>query len=60
MNYLTGNQVAEMLGVSFSRVHRLAKENVIPKPVRVGQRSVKWLKNEIEEYLTMRNLNRVA
>lgn len=60
MNYLSGKQVAEMLGVSFTSVHRLFKEGVIPKPIKVDTRNFKWLRNEVEEYLTARNLNRVA
>ena len=58
--YLKTKEVANELGVCVSSVHRLAKEGIIPRPVRAGQRAVRWLKNEIEEYVSIRNSSRVA
>ena len=45
------DQVAEFLGVCRRTIYRELARGKFPKPVRIGQRSVRWKVADIEAYV---------
>ena len=48
---LTVRQVAERLTVSVRQVWRLAARGTIPRPVKLGTRTVRWKLPDLENFL---------
>ena len=46
--------VSEMTGIPRSTLYLYIKKNQFPKPVKIGVRSVGWIKTEIDEWLIKR------
>lgn len=53
-NLLNIDAVASRLGLSRSTCRRMWYDGTLPKPRRFGRRGVKWLPEEIEEYIRNR------
>jgi predicted DNA-binding transcriptional regulator AlpA len=51
MNLLTKNEVASLLKTSPRGVDRLAKLGRIPRPLRLGPKSVRWRSDELAKCL---------
>ena len=49
---MTLPEVQARLGISRSAVLRAVKRGVIPSPVRIGLRSVRWYAEEIDGYIS--------
>lgn len=52
-------KVREVTGFGTSNVYRLMDDRKFPQPIRVGDRSVRWLKSEVVEYINERLAERV-
>ena len=50
--YLTRPQVEKITGFSCSTVYRLMAAGEFPRPIRLGKRHVRWIKSEIEDWLS--------
>jgi predicted DNA-binding transcriptional regulator AlpA len=57
---LKDQDVADLLQIHRNSVWRLLKINAIPKPIRVGQRSTRWLKTDIEAYIANQATKKTA
>ena len=45
------SQLAEMTGVSQQMVYRMAKDGRLPKPVRIGTRMLRWVRDDIQNII---------
>lgn len=43
--------VMEKVGFGRSTIYRKASEGTFPKPIKLGERSVGWIEDEIDEWL---------
>lgn len=50
-------EVAKLLGISRGTVYKRMQDSAFPKPLRIGQRAVRWRLAEIEEWLRGRGKN---
>jgi len=48
---LTADEVAALLGVDPQTVRRRAARGEMPKPIRLGRRSVRWRRETIERWI---------
>ena len=48
------NDVARLIGLSRATIYALIKDDLFPPPRRVGKRSVRWTKEDIEEWIKSR------
>jgi predicted DNA-binding transcriptional regulator AlpA len=48
---LTGNEVDATLGIKKTKRYKLLKAGLLPKPVYLGARCVRWRKSAIEGYI---------
>lgn len=48
------NKVIEMTGLSRPTVYRLIQQGKFPKQVKLGERSVAWLLEEVEQWMKER------
>ena len=55
-NLLDIDAVASRLGLSRSTCRRMWYDGTLPKPRRFGRRGIKWLSEEIEEFIRNRPL----
>ena len=51
---LTRTEVEDRCRLSRSTIYRLMDNGTFPRPVRVGDRAVRWNAREIDEYLAER------
>ena len=51
MRVLRFPMVSEMTGLPRSTLYLYIKNNQFPKPIKIGIRSVGWMKEEVEEWL---------
>ena len=51
---LRRKQVEQRTGLSRSTIYLHIQEGTFPRPINLGARSVGWLENEIEAWLTER------
>lgn len=49
---LTVKQVSAWIGMSVATIYRWIAENKFPEPVKLGNRSVRWPKADIEAWLS--------
>ena len=49
-HYIDKKKVADFFGVSCSTVYRWARTGVLPRPEKIGMRTSRWKKSEIEEW----------
>lgn len=47
-------EVERLTALSRSRIYDLLKQNLFPKPVRLGAMSVAWVEAEIQEWIASR------
>lgn len=52
---LTIDQVAERLGVSRSTTRRMWQDGTLPRPIRIGSRSVRWRVEDLESWVDKQN-----
>ena len=50
-NLLTPREVAAMLRVNRDTVYVQCRRGVLPKPIRIGQRIIRWRRADIERFL---------
>jgi prophage regulatory protein len=46
--------VKSMTGISKSHIYLLASEGDFPKPIKLGERSVAWVQEEVEAWIASR------
>jgi prophage regulatory protein len=46
--------VKGMTGISKSHIYLLASKGEFPKPIKLGERSVAWVKDEVEAWVASR------
>jgi len=51
---LTLRDVTEATALSRSVIYDLMAESRFPKPIRVGDRAVRWIEDEVIEYIASR------
>lgn len=51
---LRRNQVQDRTGLSRSTIYLHIQKGTFPKPIKLGERSVGWLENEIDDWLESR------
>lgn len=51
MQVLKRPVVSELTGLPRSTLYALIKRNLFPKPVKIGNRSVAWVKSEVEAWI---------
>ena len=51
---LTRPEVETRTGLSCSSIYRLMSEGDFPKPLKIGQRAVRWRSKDLEAYLENR------
>ena len=56
--YLSKKEVARKLNISSSTVVRWAKNNIIPKPFRLGPNKIIWDENEINKAIEEKKTQR--
>ena len=54
MLLLSIDNVAELLSCSRSNVRRLWYAGLLPKPIRMGRRSVRWRVDELQRFIENR------
>jgi predicted DNA-binding transcriptional regulator AlpA len=52
LRLLTAIDLARLLGLSLRQVWRLRAAGVVPPPVRIGRRGVRWRQGDITTYLS--------
>ena len=50
-NTLSPKEAAQYLGISISTLWRFMKRNDFPKPKRLTERTIRFLKSELDAYL---------
>ena len=50
--FMTVQEVAEVLAVSVQTVWKLVKQEGFPQPVRYNRKLVRWKKSEVMKYLS--------
>lgn len=53
--YLRPGEVAQMLAISIRQVWYLVKANRLPPPIKLGPRTPRWLKIDLEAFLRARH-----
>lgn len=53
-------EVRSRTGLSRSTIYAMMASGMFPKPVKLGQRAVGWVENEIGEWLNSRTMIRDA
>ena len=48
------SDVKGMTGISKSHIYLLASKGEFPKPIKLGERSVAWVKDEVEAWVASR------
>lgn len=51
MQVLKRPVVSELTGLPRSTLYALIKRNLFPKPVKIGDRSVAWVKSEVDAWI---------
>ena len=51
---LTLRQVMKMTGLGKSSIYKLMSQGQFPRPVRVGNRAVRWVEHEVWAYICSR------
>ena len=46
--------MTEAIALSRSVIYELMAESPFPKPIRVGDRAVRWIEDEVVEYIASR------
>lgn len=46
------DEVASLIGYSRASIYRLVDQGRLPKPVKVGERAVRFIESEIEEVIS--------
>ena len=54
MRFIRPRQVAEMIGVSRSTLSRMVQEGTFPQPVRITDRSVRFVQEAVEAWMQAR------
>ena len=49
---LRRTEVEDLTGFSVSTLYRKMTEGTFPQPIRLGERTVRWSSNELDEWLT--------
>ena len=49
--YVTAEDIAEILRISIRTVYRLRARGDLPQPIEVSKNIVRWLSSDIREYL---------
>ena len=57
---LRWREVAPIIGCSRMTIARMEKAGTFPRPIRIGNGSVGWLKHEVEDWLAQRMAVRVV
>jgi prophage regulatory protein len=57
---LRRKQILELLGVSHSTLYSWMDAGKFPRPIRIGENSIAWLRTEIEAWLEQRAQERRA
>lgn len=48
---LTCDQVQKIVPLTTSTIYRLVRAGKFPAPIKIGGRNVRWLRNEVLQYL---------
>ncbi|WP_330863503.1 AlpA family transcriptional regulator [Acidovorax sp. BoFeN1] len=59
MRVLRFPMVSELTGLPRSTLYLYMKNDQFPKPVKLGVRSVGWIKEEVDEWLRLRKSLRI-
>lgn len=51
LKLLKAEDVATLLGISMRSLWRFRSTGVIPAPIRIGERTLRWRAQDIQEYL---------
>ena len=54
MRLLKLKEVVAATGLSRSSIYALIAEGLFPRPLRVGRRAVRWIEQEVQEWLSSR------
>ena len=54
MKLLTRKEVAKMCGLSPNAVYYHLHKGNLPQPIRIGEKSVRWVEEEIQEWIMSR------
>lgn len=54
--YYRRPSIEEMLGLSRSTIYRMMHDGDFPRPVKIGRRAVGWSSEEIERWISKRNV----
>jgi prophage regulatory protein len=57
---LTLPEVSAMIGRSRTSIHNDIKAGRFPRPIKTGERSVRWLAEDIEAWLDQRKAERAS
>ncbi len=53
-NFLTRPEVSALVGLSRPTIYRLMRQGKFPVPLKIGEKNVRWVASEIEQYLSTR------
>ena len=54
MRLLKLKEVVAATGLSRSSIYALIAEGLFPRPLQVGRRAVRWIEQEVQEWLSSR------
>jgi len=58
LNILRKKEIIQKLGITRSTLYRWIADNIFPKPVQLGPRSVGWIEAEIDKWLLEKSAER--
>lgn len=49
--FVTRKQLGELLGVSLRSVDRYVRSGLLPHPIRLGHKTIRWFRSDVEDSL---------
>ena len=49
---LKAQAVADLTSMSRSHLHRLARDDKFPKPIKIGENRSAWLESDVQEWIS--------
>lgn len=53
-------QVMSITSLGRSTVYKYCADNNFPKPIKLGQRNVAWIENEVQEWIKQKMIQRAV
>lgn len=57
LRLLTTQDMADLFGITVNGVYHAVTEGRLPRPIRIGERTMRWAERDVLEYLNSRRLD---